>query len=124
MPNRDSGNPDIHRIGGASIENLRLSCRDVTLDPPGISVLRAVTPGMAAADIRAAYPDATGLQLAAGIVGSTTSEAIQSAGFDVIPKPSKRLPNHHRIIHREGVAGFSDENLTRLVEAFTNSTGH
>jgi hypothetical protein len=124
MPNADAGHLDIHRIGGASVENLRLKPTDAVLKPPGISVLRAPTPGEAAAAIRAAYPDATGLQSAAGTVGSTTTEAIRGADFDVIPTPSKRLPNHHRIVHRDGVVGFSEENLARLAEAFTNSTGH
>lgn len=124
MPNSDAGPRDLHRIGGASIENLRLRPGDAVLNPPGISVLKSPTPGEAAAQMRAAYPDAAGLKAAAGTVGSTTTEAIRSAGFDVIPKPSKRLPIHHRIVHHDGVAGFSDENLARLAEGFTNSTGH
>lgn len=74
--------------------------------------------------MRAAYRDATGLHEAARTVGSSTAEAIRSAGFDVIPAPSKRLPDHYRLIHPEAAAGFTDENLARLAEAFTNSTGH
>ena len=115
---------DIHRIGGASIENLRLKPKEATLNPPGISVLKSPTPGDAAAEMRAAYPDATGLHEAAKTVGSSTTGAIRSAGFDVIPAPSRRLPNHHRLIHPEGAAGFTDENLARLAEAFVNTTGH
>jgi hypothetical protein len=119
-----TGPRDIHRIGGASIENLRLKPKEATLNPPGISVLKSPTPGEAAAEMRAAYPDATGLHEAAKTVGSSTTEAIRSAGFDVIAASSRRLPNHHRLIHPEGVAGFTDENLTRLAEAFVNTTGH
>jgi hypothetical protein len=72
--------------------------------------------------MRAAYPDATGLHEAAKTVGSSTTEAIRSAGFDVIPNRTKRLPNHHRIVHPEGASGFTDENLARLSEAFKTTT--
>jgi hypothetical protein len=120
----NSGNRVIHRIGGASIENLRLKPKEARLKPPGISVLKSPTPGAAAADIRAAYPDAEGLHEAAKIVASTTIEAVRSACFDVIHTPSRRLPNHHRLIHPEGVMGFTDENLTRLALVFTNTTGN
>lgn len=112
----------IHRIGGASVENLRLKPKEAKLPQPGISVLMAPTPG--AAEMRAAYPDATGLHEAAGTVGTSTLDAIRGAGFDVIPTPSNRIPNHHRLIHPDGAAGFTDENLARLAEAFQNTTGH
>ena len=61
---------------------------------------------------------------AAGTVGSTTEEAIRSAGFDIIANPTRKLPNHHRIIHPDAAAGFTDENLVRLAGVFTNTTGH
>jgi len=48
----------------------------------------------------------------------------RAVGFDVIPAPSRRLPNHHRRIHPQGAAGFTDENLARLAAAFINTTGH
>ena len=51
----------------------------------------------------------------------TTEDAIRGAGFDVMPDPTRRFPNHHRIIHPEGAAGFTDENLARLSEAFTDT---
>lgn len=117
-------NKDIHRIGGASVENLRLKPGEVRLVPPGISVLKAPTPGEAVAEIRAAYPDATGLHEATKTVGSSTPEAIRAAGFDVIANPTRRLPNHHRLIHPDGAVGFSDANLERLAEAFTTTTGN
>lgn len=118
-----AGNGDIHRIGGASIENLRLKPNEAKFNPPGISVLKSPTPGEAAAEMRAAYPNATRLHEAAKTVGTSTTEAIRNAGFDVIPIPSKRLPNHFRLIHPEGTAGFTDENLERLAQVFTNTTG-
>jgi hypothetical protein len=114
----------LHRIGGGSVENLRLKPTEEKLDPPGISVLRFPTPGEAAAAIRTAFPKATGLHAAARTVGTTTDGAIRAAGFEVIPDPSARLPTHHRLIHPAGVAGFTDANLAHLAAAFVNTTGH
>lgn len=118
------GNRDIHRIGGASVENLRLKPREATLNPPGISVIRAPTPGAAAQEIRTGLPKAKNLHEQAKTIGSTSEELIRATGFDVVPTPSAALPNHHRIIHPGGVAGFNDANLARLAEAFVNTTGH
>jgi hypothetical protein len=115
---------DIHRIGGSSVENLRLKPKEAALNPPGISVLKSPTPGEAAAQIRGAFPTATSIHEAAKTVGSSTEEKIRAAGFEVIPNPSRKLPNHHRIIHPDGAAGFTDENLKKLSEAFTETTGH
>jgi hypothetical protein len=115
---------DIHRIGGSTVENLRLKQAEAALNPPGISALKTPTPGEAAAQMRAAFPKAAGLHEAAKTVGTTSEQLIRSAGFDIIANPTRKLPNHHRIIHPEGVAGFSDENLARLAQVFTNTTGH
>jgi hypothetical protein len=119
-----AGNQDIHRIGGASVENLRLKPREATLNPPGISVIRAPTPGAAAQEVRTGLPKARNLHDQTKTIGSASVEAIRAAGFDVIPASSAALPNHHRIIHPDGAAGFNDANLARLAEAFVNSTGH
>lgn len=113
---------DLHRIGGGSVENLRLKPQEAQLNPPGISVLKAPTPREAAEQIRAAFPRAVDLHEAAKNVGTTTVEKIQAAGFDVITDPSRKLPNHHRLIHPDGAAGFSDDNLQKLSEAFTDTT--
>jgi hypothetical protein len=115
---------DIHRIGGASVENLRLKPREAALDVPGISVIKAPTPGAAAQEIRTGLPRARALHQQARTIGTTSEEAIRSVGFDVIPTPSAALPNHHRIIHPEGAAGFNDANLGKLAEVFVNTTGH
>ncbi len=112
---------DIHRIGGGNVENLRLKPKEATLNPPGISVLKAPSPADAARQIREAFPNAEELHEAARVVGSTTAEKIQSAGFDVMPNPTRKLPNHHRVIHPDGAAGFGDENLKRLSEVFTDT---
>ena len=113
----------IHRIGGGTVENLRLKSREVTLDVPGISVIKASTPDAAAQEIRAGFPRATGLHQQAKMIGSASEAAIRSVGFDVIPAPSLALPNHHRIVHPEGVNGFNETNLGRLAEVFVNTTG-
>jgi hypothetical protein len=42
----------------------------------------------------------------------------------VIEDPTKNFPNHGRLIHpTEGAAGFSDDNLKRLAQVFTDQTG-
>lgn len=103
------------------MENLRLKPKEATLNPPGISVLKALSPGEAARQIREAFPNAEELHEATRIVGSTTTEKIRSAGFDVRPNPTRKLPNHHRVIHPDGADGFSDENLKKLSEVFTDT---
>ncbi len=86
--------------------------------------MRAPTPGEAALQIREAFPEATDLHEAARVIGSATIESIRSAGFDLIPNPTRKLPHHYRLIHPEGPDEFSDENLKRLSEAFTDTQGH
>lgn len=106
------------------MENLRLKPREAMLNPPGISLLQAPAPEEAARQMREAFPAADGLHEAAQVIGSTTAEKIRSAGFDVIPNPTRKLPNHYRLIHPDGVAGFNVENLTRLSAVFTETSGH
>jgi hypothetical protein len=106
------------------VENSRLKPREAALDIPGISVIKAPTPSAAAREIRTGLPRARMLHEQAKTIGTTSEEAIRSVGFDIIPTPSAALPNHHRIIHPEGAAGFNDENLGRLAEVFANTTGH
>jgi hypothetical protein len=115
---------DMHRIGGSSVDNLRLKPREEMLNPPGISLLQAPSPGEAARQMREAFPAADGLHEAAQVIVSTTADKIRSAGFDVIPNPTRKLPNHYRLIHPDGVAGFNDENLARLSAVFTETSGH
>jgi hypothetical protein len=115
---------DMHRIGGSSVENLRLKPREVMLNPPGISLLQAPSPEEAARQMREAFPAADGLHEAAQVISSTTVDKIRTAGFDVIPNPTRKLTNHHRLIHPDGVAGFDDENLARLSAVFTETSGY
>jgi hypothetical protein len=115
---------DMHRIGGSSVENLRLKPRETTLSPPGISLLHAPSPREAVHQILEAFPAADELHAAAQVIGSTTVEKIRSTGFDIIPNPTKRLPHHYRLIHPDGIAGFNDENLARLSAVFTETSGY
>lgn len=114
----------IHRIGGGSVENLRLKLREAKLNPAGISVLQTSTPDQAVHQLREAFPDAEELHKAAQIVGSTTAEKIKSVGFDLIPNPMRKLPNHYRLIHPDGEGGFTDANLKRLSSVFTDTSGY
>ena len=113
---------DAHSAAGRA-ENLRLKPAEVTLTPPGFSVLLGVTPSEAAEQMKKAFPKATGLHTQARTVGVSTAQAIREAGFDVIPDPTKKFPNHGRVVHPEGAAGFTDENLSKLSDAFTNAEG-
>ena len=114
----------IHRIGGGSIDNLRLKPREATLEVPGISVIKATTPDLAAQEMRIGLPRARDLHQQATRIGSASEAAIRSAGFEVLPVPSRALPNHHRIIHPDGVRGFDEDNLAKLADTFENTMGH
>jgi len=106
-----------HRIGGGAVANLRLKPREATLTPPGMSVLLRGTPAQAAEQMRQAFPDPNKyarIHEASKTVGSATIDSITKAGFGVIADPSAKFPNHARITHPDGVAGFSDANLERL----------
>jgi len=106
------------------VDNLRLKPREATLNPPGLSLFHAPSPAEAARQIREVFPSADTLYEAAQVIGSTTVDKIRQAGFDVLPNPMKKLPNHYRLIHSECVAGFNDANLARLSAVFTETSGH
>jgi hypothetical protein len=111
----------VHRIGGGSVENLRLKPREAMFTPAGISVLLGGTPAEAAEQMRQAFPDPTKyarIWAQTHIVGSATASAIRQVGFELLPDPSAKFPNHARLTHPEGRAGFSDTNLTRLAGVF------
>jgi hypothetical protein len=120
----DPGVRDNHRIGGASIANLRLKPRETTLSPPGISVLKTASPGEAARQIRASFPKAAALHAASSTIGSSSEALIRSVGFDVVPAPTSTLPNHHGIVHPSGVIGFSDPHLALLASVIVDTSGH
>ena len=118
-----SGDDPIHRIGGNSAENFKLKPAEMKLNPPGISVLKGGSPQDAAKQMRDVFSDPkyTKLQESTKTVASSTIEQIEGTGFKVMSDPTKNFPNHHRIIHPEGVEGFSEENLKRLQSVFKNS---
>ena len=107
----------VHRIGGGSVANLRLKAAEETLIPPGCSVLLGGAPDEVAEQMRQAFPDPrkfARLHQLAETAGTTTVAAIRAAGFDVWPDPSTKFPNHARIVHPNGIAGFSDANLVTI----------
>ena len=55
------------------------------------------------------------------LIGSASLDDIQAAGFDVMPNPTADFPNHFRLIHRDGISGFSDANLQELSKIFANT---
>ena len=114
----------VHRIGGGSVANLRLSPLDAQQTPPGISVLLHGTPQEAATQMRRAFPGSRKWRDTAQTVGTTTAAAIREVGFDIVPDPTTRFPNHARLVHPQGVAGFSDEHLATLAATFRNPVGY
>ena len=113
----------VHRVGGGSVANLRLSPLDAQQTPPGISVLLHGTPQEAAAQMRRAFPGSRKWRETAQTVGTTTTAAIREAGFDIVPDPTTRFPNHARLMHAQGVAGFTDEHLVTLAATFHDTVG-
>jgi len=73
--------------------------------------------------MRESFPMATQLRESAQTIGSTGEALIRHTGFDVIPDPTRRLPNHYRLIHPDRAAGFNDENLARLASVFIDTPG-
>jgi hypothetical protein len=115
---------DMHRLGGSRVDNPRLKPREATLKSARYFPLaRSFAWGGRTSDT-GGVPAAEGLHAAAQVIGSTTADKIRGVGFDVMPNPAKKLPNHYRLIHPDGVAGFSDENLARLSAVFTETSGH
>lgn len=113
---------EVHRVGGGSVANLRLSPLDAKQTPLGISVLLGGTPQAAAAQMRRAFPGSRKWRETVRTVGTTTAGALREVGFEIMPDPTTRFPNHARLIHPRGVAGFTDESLARLAATFRNTT--
>ena len=111
----------VHRLGGAGIENLRLKLKEQTLVPPGISVFQATDPEVIQTQIRQAFPNATRLIADAKTIATATVDAIRQAGFEVMPNPTRHFPNHARLIHSNGLLGFSDDHLAELSKAFSTT---
>jgi hypothetical protein len=73
--------------------------------------------------MRRAFPGSRKWRETAHTVGTTTAAAIREAGFDLVPDPTPRFPNHARLIHPQGVEGFTDESLTTLAATFRDTVG-
>lgn len=112
----------VHRVGGGSVANLRPSALDQKQDPPGISTLLGGTPQEAADQMRKAFPRSPKWRDATHAVGTTTAGALRKVGFEIVPAPTSRFPNHARLIHPDGMEGFTDENLEMLAKTFRNTT--
>lgn len=110
----------VHRIGGGDVNNLKLQPLEKQLNPPGISVLCGKSAYEASKQMKKAFPNATRLHEKAKIVGSAQLDDIKAIGFDVMPDPAKKFPNHGRLIHPEDVSGFNDINLAKLSQVFKN----
>lgn len=122
-PEDVAGEAVVHRVGGASVANLRLSAVDRRQTPPGISVLLGGTPQEAATQMRQAFPGSRKWRATAGTVGTTTADALRQAGFEVLPDPTDRFPNHARLVHPDGINGFTDANLELLARTIQETTG-
>ncbi len=125
MGRQEDISPDrlVHRIGGGSVANLRLSALDQEQAPPGISVLLDGTPREAADQMRQAFPRSRKWHATAGTGATTGAAELRKAGFEIVPDPTTRFPNHALLIHPDGAAGFSDANLEGLARKFRETTG-
>ena len=121
MPEDIAPETVVHRVGGGYVTNLSLSRLDAELTPPGISVLLGGSPQAAAAQMRRAFPRSRKWREAGNTVGTTTAAEIREAGFEIAPDPTTRFPNHARLIHPRGAAGFIDANLAVLADVFHNT---
>jgi hypothetical protein len=122
-PEEVSADTVVHRVGGGNAANLQLSAMDCRQSPPGISILVGRTPQEAAAQMRRAFPKSKKWQASAQTVGSATVGAVRLAGFEVVPDPTSRFPNHARLIHAAGIAGFTDAQLEILAKSFHDRPG-
>jgi hypothetical protein len=53
-------------------------------------------------------------------VGVSTVDDVRAAGFDVLPGPTRKFPNHGRLVHPDGASGFTNDNLEKLSSVFRN----
>ncbi len=111
----------VHRIGGASVKALTLSARDCSADPPGLSVLLYESALDASRRMLREFGELKKWRRFGRIVCTTTAAEIYASGYGVIEFPTHSLPNHGRIIHGDGIAGFTEENLRRLSALFTTT---
>ena len=114
------GSVIVHRIGGADVGNLSLKSAETTLIPPGISVLIGGDSAGVAAAMRRVFGPKSSIGRLASVVGAASVADVRKAGFDLMADPTKKFPNHGRLIHPAGESGFSPENLAALAVVFVN----
>ena len=73
--------------------------------------------------MRQAFPNSRKWRAAAQTVGTITAGGLRQAGFEIVPDPTSRFPNHARLIHPGGALGFTDKNLRLLAQTFQDTTG-
>jgi hypothetical protein len=73
--------------------------------------------------MRQAFPRSRKWRQTAQTVGTTTAAALRQVGFEVVPDPTSRFPNHARLIHPQGAAGFMDAQLEALAQPFHDTLG-
>jgi hypothetical protein len=81
----------VHRIGEGDAANLELSELDVSLAPPGLSVLLGESSWTAAEQMRRAFPRSRKWRAKSKTVGTTTAKAIRQVGFEIVPDPTGRF---------------------------------
>ena len=116
-----AGGTAVHRLGGKALENFRLQPKEKNLNPPGISVHLGSEPVATVKQMLRIYNDPkrfSRIHALAERVASSTVDQVRAVGFDVIPDPSTNFPNHGRLVHPRGIAGFDDVSLQQLASAF------
>jgi hypothetical protein len=111
---RNGGSPG---RGQKSGESATVADRSTAITAWDLCVVGWNAPGSGGRDARS-LPEA---EEVAG--GSTTAAAVRQAGFDIVPNPTGPFANHVRLIHPNGVAGFTDANLAILSQAFSDTAG-
>lgn len=107
----------VHRMGSRA--NIRLGERERQLRPSGFSVLMGGTAVDAALQIRRAFSPRSRFSLiwdTSRTVSSAQRSSIRTLGFDVIADPSRKLPNHGRVVHATGgPEAFDNPVLLRML---------
>lgn len=111
----------VHRVGGASIADLSLKPSETTLKPPGFSLLCGGSAAEAAEAMRRQFPRMA--PRGQTVVGSTTVGQVRAAGFDVRKNATVRFPQHARLVHPNGLTGFTTVNIQLLTQCFAETAG-
>lgn len=115
----------LFRVGGGAPKNLKLNNRgERTLDPPGFSLLAGFDAKEVAAKWRILQANNPKAAAMANVMGQISIRSAFKHGFRPMATPSSRQPNHVRLTHKLGEAGFDNLELRqRLSSEFTNVSG-